>query len=283
VKRKQIQTATIVAAGLCLSLGQAFATSLAPGGTVLNPGALPGSLTPTSASTATSSTGSAPILEDGASWKTSSGGKTTTGANITFANGVWVDPNTGGLDFFYQIQNTYTGPTTANDTVNPTFTLVDYSGISITGVYQYNTSAAGNGCAFFGSPHCPPTTNGSGFLIPTTETVSSVSRSIDGSTLTVNLNSGVTPKTNSAILVIQTTAVDFDQSGSGTFHWNGAPPLLSTGSGPGQNTIGPWQLDALEPLVTPEPGFYGVLALGIAGLFLFVRRRSGKEQAKVNA
>jgi hypothetical protein len=191
-----------------------------------------------------------------------------------------VDPTTGFLDFFYQIQNTYSGDLRDSDTVASSFTLQDFGGIGITGVYQINYGATGNGCAFFGAGPCPPDSNGSGFLKPTTQTITSVTRSGGiGDDLTIALSGGVTPKTNSAILVIQTDAKDFDQSGAGSFTWKGAPPNGAVGSGPGQNTVGPWVLDSLEPILTPEPGSYGLLALGVAGLILFVRWRAEKARA----
>jgi hypothetical protein len=275
VNRTSAKASLVLATGLCLALSQAHATNLLPGGTVLNPGSLSSTLFPTAPSTAVSSTGANNLLEEGSSWKVG----TKTGAAITFVNGVWVDPVTGDLDFFYQIQNTFTGAAANNDEVLQSFTLGDYAGVGITGVFKVTFDMAGNGCAFFGPGPCPPLSNGSGFLRPTNGSINSVARSIDGADLTVTFNNSVNPGKNSAILVIQTDAKDFDQTGTGTFFWKGAPPVGSTGSGPGQNTKGPWVLDALEPILTPEPGFYGVLALGIAGLLLFVRRRSGKAQA----
>jgi hypothetical protein len=217
------------------------------------------------------------LLEEGSSWKVGN----QTGANITFANGVWVDPTTGGLDFFYQIQNTFPASKTAlNNTVSSTFVLTSFAGIGITNVFQAQFSTAGStGCAFFGPGPCPPDSGGSGFLRPTTESIVSVSRSAgSGADLTVDVGGlGVAPGTNSAILVIETDAKDFDQSGSGTFSWRASPPAGAIGSGPGQNTGGPWMLDALEPVITtPEPGFYGVLALGVAGLIMLAQRRARK-------
>jgi hypothetical protein len=276
VNSKTTKIALLLAGCLCLALSQANATSLLPGQTVNNPGALPAGSVPTGTSTAVSSTGSANLLEEGSSWKFN--GKTD--ANITFATGVWVDPSSGDLDFFYQIQNSFPKAQSALDnTVASSMTLTDFSGVGISNVYEVTYATKGlTGCAFFGAGPCPPDANGSGFLRPTTASVSSVARSSGaGSDLTVNFNGlGIAPGTNSAILVIETTAKDFDQTGSGTFTWEGAPPAGAVGSGPGQNTKGPWVLDALEPVVTPEPGFYGILALGIAGLLLIVRRRSEK-------
>jgi hypothetical protein len=279
VKETSLKTALLIAGGLCMALGQAHATSLLPGQTINNPGALPSIDVPTGNSTAVSSTGSANLLEEGSSWK--SAGKT--GANITFATGVWVDPD-GDLDFFYQIQNSFP-KAMPNNTVANSFTLEDFSGIGITGVYEVTYSGKGvTGCAFFGTGPCPPDSNGSGFLRPTDQTISSVTRSGGlGSDLTVNFNAGITAGTNSAILVIQTNAKDFDQSGAGTFMWAGAPPAGSVGGGPGQNTNGPWVLDSLEPVLTPEPGSYGVLALGVAGLWLVTRRRSEKARSKASS
>jgi hypothetical protein len=92
--------------------------------------------------------------------------------------------------------------------------------------------------------------------------------------VTVNLSGPVTAGTNSAILVLQTNSQDFDQSGSGTFSWQAAPPAGATGSGPGQDTGGPWMLDALEPMPdVPEPGFCAELTFGVTGLLWLARRR----------
>jgi len=281
VKRTSRKTALLWAMGLGMVAVQANATSLMPGGTITNPGALPSAAFPTGPSTAVSSSGSANLLSEGSSWKVGS----KTGANITFETGVWVD-NSGFLDFFYQIQNTYpksAGVNNANTVMN-SFTLTDFGGVGITGVFQVGFATPGaTGCAFFGAGPCPPDGNGSGFLRPTDQSIASVTRSGGaGSDLTVDFSGpGITPSTNSAILVIETNAKDFDQTGEGIFNWKGAPPIGAKGSGPGQNTQGPWILDSLEPVLTPEPGFYGVLSLSIAGLLLIVRRRS--EKAKTNA
>jgi hypothetical protein len=216
------------------------------------------------------------LLLEGASWKTG----TASEANITFANGVWVDPMTGGLDFFYQIQNTRLPSKAAPNNAVSTISLFDdFGGVGITGVFQISYATAGaTGCAFFGAGPCPPSSAGSGFLRPTTESITSVSRSLSGggSDLMVTLSGPVTAGTNSAILVVQTNATDFNQTGSGTFSWQAPPPPGAKGSGPGQNTGGPWVLDALEPLVVPEPGFYGELGLGVTALAWFARRRMKK-------
>jgi hypothetical protein len=243
-----------------------------PGQTVSNPSALPAGQIPTSSSTAVSSTGAASLLLEGASWKMVK----NTEASVTFANGVWVDPVTGDLDFFYQIQNTRPASKGApNNAVASSYTLDDFNNIGITGVFQVSYATKGNGCAFFGAGPCPPTSAGSGFLRPTTQSVTSVTRSAGGGTdLTVTMSGPVTAGTNSAILVVQTNVQNFDQAGSGTFRWQASPPPGAIGSAPGQNTGGPWVLDALEPVPNvPEPGFYGELALGVAGLLLFVQRR----------
>jgi hypothetical protein len=271
------KTAVIILAGALGAFHQAQATSLLPGQTITNPGALPGIDIPSASSTAISSTGSASLLEEGSSWKVG----TKTGANITFANGVWIDPTTGNLDFFYQIQNTFKGTAAANNTVLRQFELGDFGGVQITGVFEVTYSTTSNGCAFFGAGPCPPDSNGSGFLRPTTGVVESVARSSGfGDDLTITFSgNGIAPGTNSAILVIQTNANDFDQSGSGTFFWKGAPPSGAVGSGPGQNTKGPWILDALEPIITPEPSAYGVLFLAIGGLMAYARRRAKKAKS----
>lgn len=261
-----------VLVSLCVvGLTQAYATSLLPGGTVSPVAVLPPGFPSGPSSTGScasfsspcSSTGSNALLQEGASWKKNN----VVGANVTFENGVWVDPVTHELDFFYQIQNTFTGATAANNTITTTFMLEDFTGVT-TNVYQVDLSGP-SGSAFFA---------GSGFKKPTADTITKVSRSLNGADLTVTLTTtGIKPKTNSAILVVKTNATDFDQAGLGSFSWNAAPPAGATGGG--QNTnLKNWTLDALEPVLTPEPGFYGVLSLGIAGLLMLVRRRSGRPQ-----
>jgi hypothetical protein len=217
------------------------------------------------------------FLEEGAAWEMGN----RLGALATFVNGVWVDPSTGGLDFFYQIQNSFPARLGAapDNSVSSSFTLDGFASAPITGVFQLSSTIASTaGCAFFAGGQCPPGSVGLGFLRPTSSSILSVTRGGGtGATLTVDLSGPVAAGTRSAILVVQTSSQDFDASGSGTFSWLSAPPSGATGSGPGQDTGGPWVLDALTPVApAPEPGASTLLTLCVTGLLLFGRRQANK-------
>jgi hypothetical protein len=47
--------------------------------------------------------------------------------------------------------------------------------------------------------------------------------------------------------------------------------------------IGSTELNTLKAIVTPEPGFYGVLSLGLSGIVLLIGRRSEKSQPQIKA
>lgn len=225
-----------------------------------------------------STVGANNLLQEGESWALAN--SRTSLANITFENAVYVDPSTGDLDFFYQIQNTYTGPAMNSNTVNPTIEINEtFAGVQITGVSEITST---NFKAF--DDYAKPTggnTITSVSLCQTTLTPCLTGYEPDGAAnLFLTFSSPIAPGQDSAILVIQTNATDFDQAGQGTFSWKSTPPVgAHDGSNPATN---PFTLDALEPLPVPEPGFYGVLSLGIAGLLLLVHRRSGKAKIKSN-
>ncbi len=254
-------TRLLILVSLDLALNSVIASNLLPGGAVTPvPGYTYGyPAYPPGSPTGVSSLGGNPRLQEGASW--SMPGVTGASANITFENAVDIDPVTGALDFFYQIQNTYTGAATNSDTISPTIVLNEsFEGVAITGVEQMN---ALNFVSF------------NGFAKPTGGiSVASVSLGqyqTDGSAdLTVTFSAPIAPKQDSAILVIQTDARDFDQAGGGAFSWMTAPPAgAHKGGSPATN---PFYLDALEPLVAPEPGSYGMLSLGVSGLLLLIHR-----------
>jgi len=266
----QMFTKLLILPGLCLALSPAYASSLSPGGTVTPTAYGYGTPAfPSGAPDGVSSVGANNLLQEGESWALAN--SRTSLANITFENAVYVDPTTGDLDFFYQIQNTYNGATTASNTVSKTVVLNEsFEGTTITGVAEI-TSANFKGFDDYVKP-----TAGDAIT-----SVSLGSYQADGSAnLTINFSTPITPKTDSAILVIETNSTDFDQAGQGTFSWTGNPPA---GAHDGSNlATNPFTLDALEPIPTPEPGFYGVLSLGLAGLLLLVHRRSGKVKANSN-
>jgi hypothetical protein len=264
----QMFSKTLILTGLCWALSPAYAGNLLPGGTVTPvPGYVYGSPQfPSGAPNGGSSSGANPLLQEGFSYSPANSKGAV--ANITFENTVYVDPVTGDLDFFYQIQNTYTGAATNQNTIAPTVQFNEsFEGVTITGVSEITST---NYQTF------------DDFVKPTGGGITSVSLgnydSQGDADLTVTFSAPIAPKQDSAILVIQTNATDFDQAGEGTFAWKANPPA---GSHSGNTLVtNPFTLDALEPLPTPEPGFYGVLSLGIAGLLLLAHRRSGKAKAK---
>jgi hypothetical protein len=156
------------------------------------------------------------------------------------------------------------------NTLVPKMSLIDFGGFT-TNVFEADFSGPA-GSAFFA---------GSGFLKPTSDTVNNISRSADGSTITVEFsNNGLTPKSNSAILVVETNAKNFDEAGDALhLNWRAAPAGVNLH---GAGSLQGFELGTLEPLITPEPGVYGALALGVAGLLLVVRRRSENARLKSN-
>jgi hypothetical protein len=271
-------TKSLMLTGLCLAFSSAHATSLSPGQTVNSvpvysygtpafPTGYPENQNPAHP-TGAGQLGANPLLQEGASW--SPAGSGTPSANITFENAVYVDPVTGDLDFFYQIQNSYSGAATLNNTVSPTITIDDFSlpGVAITGVAQI-TAADYQHFEDFLQP------------APAGVTVSSIALAASDQTLTINYSNPIAPAQNSAILVLETNAKQFNQNAEGTFNWAGATPLGAHGSGAGTGSPATtFTLDALEPVLSPEPGVYGALSLCLAGLLLLVHRRSSGKTEK---
>jgi len=276
---KQMFSKVLLSTGLCLALSPAYATNLNPGGTV---SPVPGftyltgpPVFPSGSPNAVSTTGANPLLQEGYSWSPAGG---STKANITFENGVYVDPNTGDLDFFYQIQNTYTGAAMPSNTVSPLITMnMNLEGVQVTGVSEI-TSTNFQSFDDFVAPTAGDKIS-SVSLCQTTLSPCAAGYEPDGNAnVFVTFSGSIVPSSDSAILVIQTNAKDFDQAGEGTFSWKATPP---PGAHQGATLVtNPFTLDALEPLPVPEPGFYGVLSLGLAGLLLLVHRRSGKAKIK---
>ncbi len=213
-------------------------------------------------------------VNDLANWKK---GSITEGA-VNFVEGVWVDPTTHDLDFFYQIQNnsipatgqTGNASTVGNQGASPnlsqtTVILTGYMSGFTENVFEI-TSAQFNASALGGSLFVKPSTG---------ESIASVSNTVPG-VLTVNFNQAITPGKDSAILVVKTDAKNFDNGGQAFFHWKQNPDLHGGTSGTAFNSEN-ISLGTLEP--TPEPGAYGLLSLAVAGLFLVVRKRSEKTRA----
>lgn len=269
MKRIKSRLLSIGFCGFCLTLSQAYATSLPVSG---------GSATPATITLGAGS-GFAGLpngsVNDLANWKN---GGTTEGA-VNFVQGVWVDPTTHDLDFFYQIQNNSpvaTGSTGSASTIGnqgaapnlnqTTVVLTGYGSGTTENVFEI-TSAQYNATALGGSLFVMPSAG---------ETVATVSNATAGD-LVVTLNQNLTPGKDSAILVVQTNAKSFDNGGQALFHWKQNPALHGATSGTAFSSEN-IDLGDLEP--TPEPGVYGLLSLAIAGLFLVVYRRSEKAKTK---
>ncbi len=255
--------------GFGLTLSQAHATTLP----ILGGSVSPATLTLGSGSGFAGS----PIISvnDLANWKN---GGTTEGA-VNLVQGVWVDPSSQDLDFFYQLQNNSpaaTGSTGSASTIGNqgassslTQTTVVFTGFGPAlseNVFDI-TSAQFSATALGGSLFVKPTSG---------EAVTTVSNATTGN-LVVTLNQNLAPGTNSAILVVETNAKTFDNGGQALLHWKQNPALHGATSGTAYSSEN-INLGVLEP--TPEPGVYGLLSLAVAGLFLVMHRRSEKAKAK---
>jgi len=241
--------------GLCFAFGPVHASNLLPGRTMslvpdysygmpLVPSGSPGTGVPV---------GAGPWLQDSASWTPTGSG--TPSANITFENAIYLSPLTGDLDFLYQIQNIAAGSATAGNMVGPTLSLSDFSrpGVAITGVAQITNAVflpLGN------------------FAMPTAggPTIASVVLSANKHDLTVDLSAPIAPEQNSAILIIETNATGFNRNAAAVVNWQGVA------DGTGTPAIS-FAVDAFQPVMAPEPGFYGILSVALAGLLLFARWR----------
>ena len=257
-------TKTLMAIGLCLAIDSVHASNLTPGSSVspvpvysYGSPAFPSGLP----NTGPGQLGANPLLQEGASWAPA--GLGTPAANITFENVVYAAPSTGDLDFFYQIQNSYTGPASGDNTVSPTIVLDDFSlpGVTITGVEQI-TASQFQPFDDFVKPN------------PAANNISSVSLGLNDQTLTVVFSGAIKPGQDSAILLIETNAKAFNQNAEATLSWLSAPPAGAHGSAAAQT----FELDALEPAPAPEPSVYGFLSLAIAGLLLLANRKLRERQ-----
>ncbi len=243
----------LVAVGMAVcATGQIYALPLIPGGTVLNPTfttAPAGS--PIAVDPVTNTTGT---LNNGYNWKTSISARNKAAGN--YLSAVYLDPVSNQLDFYYQIQNSFSGSGNNQNTLSFNFAITDFTGFLITDVQQVS------GMSF------------SQFSGSTPRTIKSVSRSASGSTVTVNLTGTVRPGQNSSVLLLKTNALNFQQ-GTSTFKFLNPPTgcVANTPSVCGNAYQQPFFLNNLDPVLVPEPGFYGMLSMGIGGLLFAVRRR----------
>jgi hypothetical protein len=197
------------------------------------------------------------------------------------------------LDFVYQFTNTNT-----NHGVN-TFTVSDFDNLVpwITDVYQSANKNPNLNIGIFtvpGGTNVQATDATSGGMGPD-GTVNG------GDTIGFNTNDGGTHgesyiliiKTNATLyvpgsvsLISNKTATSNVPNIAGYQPW-GAYYQGGTGFGPITNTnTGAFALNGigysntfLAPIATPEPGFYGVLAIGLAGIFVALKYRRNKQTA----
>lgn len=285
--------------GLCLILSPAYALPLCPGCTVAPVTLLPGTTSfPLGSPNGVSSQGSTPFFQGDGAWSVA--GQSNSGS-VDFDSAVFIDPVTHNLDFFYQIQNVYNGATTTTDTlgnytgVNPNPQTSSYNlilntlpGVTIMQVAQISPGNWNNACVTptMSNPN-PPVPCPDDFVQPkpSTTQINSVTLAFDPinndfDDLQINMNSPLAPGQDSAILVIKTNANDFDQNGFGDFAWQTAPTAPAGKHLNGVAKTQMFSLGTLEPILTPEPGVYGVLSLALAGVLLLARRRSDKAKVK---
>jgi len=197
---------------------------------------------------------------------------------------VYVDPVSHDFDFFYQVSDCSTkspisgcGKTAYKDNPITSFAVTDYSGVKITGVgYVPEPNHINIAANSPNSPFYADLPNFAGdFQTPNKDQVhfhnvavnpDSVSRSTvgadGGATITWDFtNSPLHASDITAILVIKTNVPAQQgnmQQGTGML-FNAASTNLST--------------VVLESPVAPEPGFYGLLTLGITGMYFVATRR----------
>ena len=176
-------------------------------------------------------------------------GKTAYSGDIVAA--VYEQPS-GTYDFYYQVDNTSTSTGKGIVAGNITsLTISDYSGYST----NVNTTS--------GAP--PATYTTPAFVTTSIVAPSNTARTAaPGQFLTFTYGSTkattLSPGKNSAVFMVQTNATSFNNLG--TFAVTGA----------GATYAGTFQ-------PTPEPGFYGTLAVALSAVILVMRRRSAKGQS----
>jgi len=257
MKRITSMLLTLGACSLCLTLAPAYATVLPPGGSV--------SPAPQSAATFSG----ASVVATKTDLITWFNGPNLDG-NVKFNEAVIVDPMSGNLDFFYQIQNNSPAPTGITQQASTiqnlggggaSVMLTGYGPGTAEDVYVI-TNSTGLGAGFL---------NASG-----TANITTVNQTAGN--IIVNFNNAVLPGTDSAILLVRTNAspTSFTTGGTANFRWRQNPALHGATSGTAFTSE---NISVATLVPTPEPGVYGLLSLAIAGLFFVVHRRSGKAKA----
>lgn len=158
---------------------------------------------------------------------------------------VYKNTSNGTLDFVYQFSNSYTGDGVDAFSVS-SFNSGNPSGW-VTNAYYTNTEPAG----FLGTP--------SGTLELTPGNPATVNESTNARTVNFTFNNGLESGISS-ILIVQTTATKYK------------PGVVAIQDSLNFNSV-QLGLNAYEPAV-PEPGFYGVLAIGLAAIVWATTRRN---------
>jgi hypothetical protein len=281
----QMSSKMLMLTGLCLALSPAYATNLFPGGngTVTPiPGYSYGS--PTFPAVGSSPNAPSPpgmgtnFLQESGAWVLLTNPNIQ--AHVTFDEAVYVDPQTGDLDFFYQIQNTGTALPSqyaGTDAVASPVVINNFDQSSSVQVTAVDEITSGTPYQQFDLMKAP--TAGSS-ISSVTYTNVPIGGGGNYENLSFSFNAPIGPGQNSAILVIKTNATSYDQEAGANLNWQKKTPLGGVGTDAGTGASGTAFFEgAIDPVLAPEPGFYGVLSLGIAGLLLLIHRRSGKAKA----
>lgn len=205
-------------------------------GTVLNPGDS-GLVSPTTVGALGVVGG--PVATSSVAFSSAVGSKKVAG---TLISAVY---QTGGgtYDFFYQIQQS---PKPADNQAISSFTA------PIDGAFFTDVSYLSPSTGLMGSPFFTPSTYGAGIQAGTP---TFASRDTSGITFLLHPLAVKNTATNSAIFVVATNSL--------TYAGGQADTVSSSSVSATASTFSP----------TPEPGFYGMLATGLAGLFFVVSSR----------
>jgi hypothetical protein len=189
-------------------------------------------------------------------------------ANGNLLESVYKNNATGFLDFYFQVTNCgpsgdlNCGANTSKISTGNLMTLevTDYTNVLTSAAYVSQSFGQ-----FFNPAAVAPESISRG--IKTFADPSDPGNTLALDTITFDFGpSGIAPGSNSAVLLIRTNVTDFDA----------AAFVKLTGGTTGLTNVRSFSApNYFEPLIasTPEPAFYGMMGLGLLGLFTVVRRR----------
>lgn len=246
----------------CFFAGTVLCLCTPAGATPITPGMTNATLTPPP--TALPLAGYTQVANTGPETYNTCGGKPPSICG-QYDEAVYQNTNNGTLDFVYQFSNGY-----AKDGVDAFAVSFFNDGASasgwVTDAYYTNTPIAG----FLGAPGCKYTVTGgtpvcnTGGVASKNITPTTVNESSDASTLNFNFGNGL-ESGFSSILIVQTTAKAYE------------PGVVTI-----QDSLSFNSFQAFQPAPVPEPGFYGVLAIGLA-VIVWATTRRNKQRANESA